>query len=276
MPLPLPLPPHQHPLDWFVIPELKGEPISYVAVMKTGCVCRLCDSDKLSTAQMERHYQTPMHREHYFRLQTRRRELYELVQQTEQELLAKQNHHQQQQEHAKHLERQHRAQQDAARQSSDKRIHEQLPLQIVASEKRAVWKGTRDHNVVLMSMRERRRCEDYSGENNSAGSRERVRQLRAQRLATQNQPPPPLLLQNAIPKDTTKQDQKKAKRLAVLEITRRHLQQQKEQEQEEESIVKADKTRTPITQHDDPCLGCMSSSFWQETFFNDQEWQPFS
>jgi hypothetical protein len=272
------LPPNEHPLDWFVIPELKGEPVTFIAYTKTGCVCRLCDTDKLTQVELQEHYQTPLHLQKHYQLEERRNELHTLVHQTEQELLVK--HHQLlEEDHARTLETQRRVQDEAVRQEQEQKTKEQLPVRIAASERRAALKGTRDVQII----RERPVCEDLSTEKSTsdssangpsqqatttATSRERIRQLRARRLAAQHHPQQ---LKNMPTKEEMiKQDklrEKEAKRLEVLETTRRHQQKQKEEEEaarlRSKLKVTTKQKRSPTSLSDDLCLGCMSSSFWE-------------
>ena len=71
------VPPHQHPFDWYVIPELNGKNPSYMAYCSGSWVCRLCSSDKLMS--VEEHCRTPEHIQNMIVLEERRNELSELV-----------------------------------------------------------------------------------------------------------------------------------------------------------------------------------------------------
>jgi hypothetical protein len=281
------LPPNEHPLDWFVIPELKGEPVTFIAYTKTGCVCRLCDTDKLTQVELQEHYQTLLHLQKHYQLEERRNELHTLVHQTEQELLAK--HHQLlEEEHARTLQTQRRVKDEAVRQEQVQKTKQQLPVRIAASERRAALKGTRDVQKII---RERPMCEDLSTDKSTSDSstnngpsqqattttsREKIRQLRARRLAAQHHPQQ---MKNMPTKEEMiKQDklrEKEAKRLEVLETTRRHQQKQKEEDEAARIRAKLEVTakqkRSSTSLADDFCLGCMSSSFWEETFDREQQ-----
>ena len=86
------VPINEHPLDWFTVPELKGEPVDIMvpSARTSGCFyCRLCDTGQelRPGRQLLEHYQTPLHIRNSSLLEARRRELHELVRCKEEELL---------------------------------------------------------------------------------------------------------------------------------------------------------------------------------------------
>ena len=90
------VPPHQHPFDWYVIPELNGSNPSYMAYCSKSWICRLCDSDKLSS--VEEHCRTPEHLHNMIVLEERRQELSNLVMEQEAKIVQQRLEQQRQQQ----------------------------------------------------------------------------------------------------------------------------------------------------------------------------------
>ena len=264
------LPPHQHPLDWFAIPELKGENVSFLTYTKTGWVCRLCESDKFSN--IDEHTTTAEHRVCHQALEQRRCELHTLVKQQEERL---QLEYQAQEEEKSDLLHQQELQAEVQRQRVVE--DEQARHKQAATERRANIKPSL-RNV---------RVEEPVGVQNS--STHKIRQLRAQRLAQTTRSnkisaaPAPLLL-------SPKEQEKEAKRLQMLEITRRHQEQQEREEamyqkQREEERLRREQALLRKREMEEQemslmeCFGCMDfkenysvpmdnvKSFWEKELF---------
>ena len=273
------LPPHQHPMDWFVIPELKGQQISYLSYTKTGWVCRLCSTDKL--VSVDDHCRTIDHLDNQAELEYRRTQLEFLVHQRHQQLVEANEAARMEQSLAR---RRHQEELEKRRQQElyDKAKEEKFPEQIAAAERRTELKPSGEEQNDKLRMenvreRERDRTFEELWETGNLPTEQITRSLRAQRLKPKDEEvgSPAAALPSALQeKLRQKQAEKEAKRLQVLEITKKHQEKQKE---EEVQIKKEKKKRrgrrsgihseSDITESDAGCgfdnYGCISDSFWE-------------
>lgn len=247
----MPLPPGEHTLDWFVIPEMKGEKPTFLVYTKKGWVCRLCSSDHLES--LEEHCKSADHVRYYEKLEERRAELLEMVSRQEKEI-----------EEARYREaQQKRIAEQGRRQEELQREKESLSVRMAATERRAKLRSA-------ISLGERMDVENSSSMNASpqerarklraqrlassssrdAASPQRGRQLRAQRLASENATKSIGGLRRVTPLDARRE----AKRQQVLETTRRHQQKLRKQEEEEARRLAAEKGH--FQQKVEECFGC--------------------
>lgn len=209
------IPPNQHPLDFLAIPEIRGEKISFIVRTKTGWICTLCSSDKF--VSVDEHVRERNHAEIYNKLQIRKNELLNLVEQTEQKLIEEQKQQQLQEKHRK----------AEAKKAMENSIssRDQFSKKIVATERRANLKESHAFPAAEKGFLRRERnfeVEDLSSRRSEEATRD-IRQIRAQRLSSQKSQPSTRLM--------TKRREKELKRLAVLETSRRHQEDQRKKEE---------------------------------------------
>ena len=273
------LPPHQHPLDWFVIPELKGQQISYLSYTKTGWVCRLCSTDKL--VSVDDHCRSIGHLDAQAELEYRRTQLESLVHQRHQQLVAANDAARMEQALA---QRRHQEEVEKRRQQElyDKAKEEKFPDQIAAGERRAELRPTGEEQTNKMRMedvreRERERAFEELWETGDAPTEQATRSLRTQRLKPKEEEvagPAARLPSSLQAKLKQKQAEKEAKRLQVLEITKKHQEKQKMEEAQMKKATKLRRRRKgDNTSNEDmketeagcglDTYGCMPNSLWE-------------
>jgi len=250
----MPLPPHQHPLDWYVIPELKGETSSFLAYTKTGWVCRLCSSDKLSN--VEDHCRSIEHIENHRRLEIRREELKELVDR-EEELILEARHSELLQEQQRQQKAKAALEASRERQRQEEQDMIATKERLIATERRSNLQANRDMRLAQAHRNSLRKAhvEEFSS---SGRSSQRVRRLRAQRLAAQNQTRDEEEIDPQVFLKRQKEKEKEEKRQKMIEITKKHQEKQRLEEirAEEERLVrkKAEEDRLRDLTFD--CFGC--------------------
>jgi hypothetical protein len=273
----MPLPPHQHPLDWLVIPELTGQSSTgFIAYTKGGWVCRLCSTEKL--ASVEDHCRTQEHTINHRRLEERRRELAALVE-LQEDVIRQQRHEERLLQEQQKQQRAKEAYLEVSRERQLAKENEATQDKVRSTERRSHLQANKEMRLAQAhrnSWRDKKQVEEFKSDGNSSSSASaRVRRLRAQRLASQNNASKEAEGAGAAgveedPQEKLRQKklkEKEEKRLKMLEITLKHREQQRLEElQAEKEAMARKKTDQESVQNElSDCFGCWSSTLWEDS-----------
>lgn len=207
------LPLNEHPLDWYAVPELKGESVEIMVPLASGggFFCRLCGGSPIAPPDILDHYHTPEHIENSSCLEARRRQVHELLQQTEDELRKRRSKSAKQR------------QQKAQLQDMSARL-ERLELENARLQQERLEDAEREEEARRREHQETRKQAELA--EREAARRERLKLLEQEKLAARRE------------QERRKLEQQK---LAEREASQRHAQARREEQDRRMKQLMAEK-----------------------------------